>query len=627
MILQQVMAKRLTWKGDLPGKRLNALKSVLRKLLLDKKRTHSLTKDDFEREMKDIKEPKLKVCLKISSRLLPYIPSADTFNFVVYQLPFVHLANDLLKISGYSGKTRPICPTISVSTLQSLRLDSAMIFNVFCSVCMENGLKFAHKVYILPGAKTVRILGNLQKTTSAERCTINSRAKNKNEGEHEASARVQIEEKNPKAILQDEINLLKTEISALESQLKKAYKDKNNQRFHIELKAQKQKWLWPNEDLQEKLSFARQSKHFKLMARNTRRLPQIKKDTQTSHDEGKKKITDDIPNLLDKVENIKLQSALEDFIFSGTDNGIKTMTETVALSLQRYNYHLDLYRLYNSDNSSGERKEDKFQALPRSMKIYSKDVDIGTGEAYMRRWRNQRKKNSKNGQECCIHEEKLANLSFKTADTIDDVFFLHKQHIQYTEKLRNYYYFNAYINKRRTSEIASRRFKDRLASRERNFIIQESTKNNSRRLKSLLFIGNRGTGVGSSIRSGLRYGGNWKMKNHARYAPVVCVYCFKKIIHPKRIRIIQGVERSVDCNGSSICINRECTSFKANRSVQSRDQQTAVAICISELYTLLSGTTLPVFSSKISHSNTDLIKTAPPPSGTGSEGWASSHRT
>ncbi|KAI9478867.1 MAG: hypothetical protein EXX96DRAFT_482583, partial [Benjaminiella poitrasii] len=150
-----------------------------------------------------------------------------------------------------------------------------------------------------------------------------------------------------------------------------------------------------------------------------------------------------------------------------------------------------------------------------------------------------------------------------------------------------------------------------------------------------LFIGDRGTGVGSSITSGLRYGGNWKMKNHARYAPVsitnehntsqVCVYCFKKIIHPKRTRIIQGVERSVDCNGSSVCINREFTSFKANRSVQSRDQQAAVAICISGLYTLLSGTILPVFSSKISHSNTDLIKTAPSPSGTGSEGRASSH--
>ncbi|KAI9473394.1 MAG: hypothetical protein EXX96DRAFT_487343, partial [Benjaminiella poitrasii] len=152
-----------------------------------------------------------------------------------------------------------------------------------------------------------------------------------------------------------------------------------------------------------------------------------------------------------------------------------------------------------------------------------------------------------------------------------------------------------------------------------------------------LFIGDRGTGVGSSIRSGIRYGGNWKMKNHARYAPVsitnehntsqVCVYCFKKIIHPKRARIIQEVERSVDCNDSSICINRECTSFKANCSVQSRDKQSAVEICNSELYTLLSGITLPVFSFKISHSNTDLIKTAPPPSGTGSEGRASSHRT
>ncbi|KAI9469980.1 MAG: hypothetical protein EXX96DRAFT_491617, partial [Benjaminiella poitrasii] len=125
--------EKINMEGDLPGKRLNTLKSVLRRLLLYKKRTHNLTKDDFEGEMKDIKEPELKVCLKISSRLLPYILSADTFNFVVYQLPFVHLANDLLKISGYSGKTRPICPTISVFTLQSLRLDSAMTFNVFCS--------------------------------------------------------------------------------------------------------------------------------------------------------------------------------------------------------------------------------------------------------------------------------------------------------------------------------------------------------------------------------------------------------------------------------------------------------------------------------------------------------------
>ncbi|KAI9476244.1 MAG: hypothetical protein EXX96DRAFT_540786 [Benjaminiella poitrasii] len=87
--------EKINMEGDLPGKCLNALKSVLRRLLLDKKRTHSLTKDDFERGMKDIKEPELKVCLKISSRLLPYILSADTFNFVVYQLPFVHLANDL----------------------------------------------------------------------------------------------------------------------------------------------------------------------------------------------------------------------------------------------------------------------------------------------------------------------------------------------------------------------------------------------------------------------------------------------------------------------------------------------------------------------------------------------------
>ncbi|KAI9485790.1 MAG: hypothetical protein EXX96DRAFT_546527 [Benjaminiella poitrasii] len=42
--------EKINMEGDLPGKRLNALKSVLRRLLLYKKRTHSLTEDNFERD-------------------------------------------------------------------------------------------------------------------------------------------------------------------------------------------------------------------------------------------------------------------------------------------------------------------------------------------------------------------------------------------------------------------------------------------------------------------------------------------------------------------------------------------------------------------------------------------------
>ena len=43
-------------------------------------------------------------------------------------------------------------------------------------------------------------------------------------------------------------------------------------------------------------------------------------------------------------KNCHLDSvAAENFTFSGTDNGVKTMSTTVGFSLDRFKYHLDLY--------------------------------------------------------------------------------------------------------------------------------------------------------------------------------------------------------------------------------------------------------------------------------------------
>ncbi|KAI9269996.1 hypothetical protein EDC94DRAFT_512678 [Helicostylum pulchrum] len=59
-----------------------------------------------------------------------------------------------------------------------------------------------------------------------------------------------------------------------------------------------------------------------------------------------------------------------------------------------------------------------------------------------------------------------------------------------------------------------------------------------------MMIGDKGKGVGSTIKGCLRYGDNWKQDNHARYTTVcitnedytsqTCVYCFEKPRHPKQ---------------------------------------------------------------------------------------------
>ncbi|RCH82102.1 hypothetical protein CU097_004623 [Rhizopus azygosporus] len=60
----------------------------------------------------------------------------------------------------------------------------------------------------------------------------------------------------------------------------------------------------------------------------------------------KRTITQDDYKIMDEVEELKVD---RDFLisdkpkFSGTDNGLITMTETIPFSLSRVRFHLDLY--------------------------------------------------------------------------------------------------------------------------------------------------------------------------------------------------------------------------------------------------------------------------------------------
>ncbi|KAI8880037.1 hypothetical protein K501DRAFT_192233 [Backusella circina FSU 941] len=144
-----------------------------------------------------------------------------------------------------------------------------------------------------------------------------------------------------------------------------------------------------------------------------------------------------------------------------------------------------------------------------------------------------------------------------------------------------------------------------------------------------MMIGDRGTGIRSTIRRYNRYGGTWKAKIHGRYAAScitnehnssqICVYCFKKVVHPKKEKKTHGKIKRVDSNGSTICINSDYVAFKVGQAVQSRDKQSALLIGLHGVSRLLRGALFPILDPKTSYFNTGKTKQQPPLSSTRNE--------
>ncbi|CAO3656709.1 unnamed protein product [Mucor hiemalis] len=134
----------------------------------------------------------------------------------------------------------------------------------------------------------------------------------------------------------------------------------------------------------------------------------------------------------------------------------------------------------------------------------------------------------------------------------------------------------------------------------------------------VMFIGDRGTGVGSRLKGFLKYGGKWKPTTHSKYSTVCYtneqntsqtrLFCYSKLLHPsKLVTQKNGTKFLKDINGSFFCVNHLCLSTQRNRSVQARDRLSALAIAVSGLSTLVFGETMCPFNSKLSE-NTDNFK-------------------
>ncbi|KAI8884294.1 hypothetical protein K501DRAFT_312990, partial [Backusella circina FSU 941] len=130
----------------------------------------------------------------------PYLPSKENHLFIGYQLPFLLFATDVLKYAGYSKFCRKYCSLSSSTDLQALNIDSTFLYSIFSrvrdtsitlfdfecfpivseleararkdavfhvffdlvqisEVCSVHKLEFDHYIAIVPGLKSVRLLG------------------------------------------------------------------------------------------------------------------------------------------------------------------------------------------------------------------------------------------------------------------------------------------------------------------------------------------------------------------------------------------------------------------------------------------------------------------------------------
>ncbi|CEG63524.1 hypothetical protein RMATCC62417_00653 [Rhizopus microsporus] len=157
-------------------------------------------------------------------------------------------------------------------------------------------------------------------------------------------------------------------------------------------------------------------------------------------------------------------------------------------------------------------------------------------------------------------------------------------------------------------ELTDSRFRDRWCSKQRRVL--RAVHPEQERKALVMFMGDRGIGIGSTIKGYRRYGGQWKQNRHSKDVAVcitnehktsqTCTYCFGQLRRPTARYLVSGKTVKRRVKATFTCFNRQCILWQERRSCQTRDTVSAAAIALSSLTMTLFGETLPPFNPKIS---------------------------
>ncbi|KAI8082293.1 hypothetical protein BDF21DRAFT_338573, partial [Thamnidium elegans] len=276
-------------------------------------------------------------------------------------------------------------------------------------------------------------------------------------------------------------------------------------------------------------------------------------------------ITKENYECFERTEDIELDEQVrysEDLLFSGTDNGLVTMTETAKLDIKQVKFHLKLFNKYSILNDI-KGKNDMI-SKQQHFKVHSSDLQFRSGVKTSLMKLEKLKKRTEAGKVVMDIERSFMDMNIEKAKNINEVDDMMNIKYKNRNDLRKFYYLNAQIKLKRKTEIQRKKCYDKTCSSGRQFISSKQDK------YSIMLTGDRDYCHGSSIKGHLKYGGVWKHKLHSNLV--------------KEIR------------GTSVCTNEHCILALKNETHKGRDAVSATAICISGSTMLLLNMQHPAFS-------------------------------
>ncbi|EPB84963.1 hypothetical protein HMPREF1544_08241 [Mucor circinelloides 1006PhL] len=165
----------------------------------------SISRPYIEKKLENVSEQEIDTVIRIVQFAKPYIPAKANYRSFAFQLPFLLMANQVLRSIGRESQVVKIAPIISPTFLKALLIDTTTLFFLFCSkhvvekmhiydfnghhtksgaalahkdavlgsffdierlksVTKSYGLEFANRIYVLPGLKAVRLYGEVSFT-------------------------------------------------------------------------------------------------------------------------------------------------------------------------------------------------------------------------------------------------------------------------------------------------------------------------------------------------------------------------------------------------------------------------------------------------------------------------------
>ena len=142
----------------------------------------------------------------------------------------------------------------------------------------------------------------------------------------------------------------------------------------------------------------------------------------------------------------------------------------------------------------------------------SEQIDYGSGAQKLRLQLQRAKK--ANARRISSIENAASRKSIKKDESVARLEEWYQRTARHREQLRNFYYSPARVRQNRTYELQRRRYIDKLCFNERRYAT------GSDKSQHIMFVGDRGYYVGSTIKGHLKYGGQWKSRKNSLYTSI-----------------------------------------------------------------------------------------------------------